>query len=63
MLQSFGDVLNSMKQPRFKVTSRSITDNLNSLRSKLKSKVNKELKVGGIEVETTELNILFEEIL
>ena len=63
MLQSFEDVLNSMKQPRFKVTSRSIRDNLNSLRSKLKSKVNKELKVGGIEVETTELNILFEEIL
>ena len=63
VLQTIADVLNNMQQPQFKVTSRSIRDHLNSLLSKFKSKTNKELKASGIEVETTELNALLEEVL
>ena len=56
-------MLNSIQQPQFKVTSRSIRDCLNSLLSKFKSKTNKELKASGTEVETTELNVLLEGVL
>ena len=63
VLQSTADVLNSMQQPQFKVASTSIRDYLNLLLSKLKSKTNKELRASGIEVETTELNVLLEEVL
>ena len=63
VLQSTADVLNSMQQCQFKVTSTSIRDYLNLLLSKLKSKTNKELRASGIEVETTELNVLLEEVL
>ena len=63
VLQTIADVLNNMQQPQFKVTSRSIRDHLNSLLSKFKSKTNKELKASGTEVETTELNVLLEEVL
>ena len=65
VLQTTADALNNMQQPQFKVTSRSIRDHLNSkhLLSKFKSKINKELKASGIEVETTELNALLEEVL
>ena len=60
MLQQIVDVLNSMQQPQFKVISRSIRDHFNSLLWKFKTKTNKELKASGIEVETTELDVLLE---
>ena len=63
MPQPTADVLNSIQQPQLKVTSRSIRDYLNSLLSKFKFKTNKELKASGIEVETTELNVLLEDVL
>ena len=63
MPQPTADVLNSIQQPQLKVTSRSIRDYLNSLLSKFKFKTNKELKASGIEVETTELNVLLEDAL
>ena len=50
VLQPIADMLNNVQRPQFKVTSRSIRDRLNSLLSKFKSKTNKELKAGGIEV-------------
>ena len=62
-LQSIADVMNKMQQRQFKVTSRSITDHLESLLSKFKSKTNKELKASGIEVETTGLSASLEEVL
>ena len=52
-----------MQQPQFKVTSRFIRDHLNSLLSTFKSKSNKELTATGVEVETTELIALLEEVL
>ena len=52
-----------MQQRQFKVTSRSIRDHLESLLSKFKSKINKELKASGIEVETTGLSASLEEVL
>ena len=55
--------MNKMQQRQFKVTSRSITDHLESLLSKFKSKTNKELKASGIEVETTGLSASLEEVL
>ena len=55
--------MNKMQQRQFKVTSRSITDHLESLLSKFKSKTNKELKASGIEVEITKLNVSLEEVL
>ena len=63
VLQSIADVLNNMEQLQFKVTCRSIRDHLNSLLLKFTSKTNKEPKASGIEVETTELNALLEEVL
>ena len=63
VLESIADVMNKMQQRQFKVTSRSIRDHLESLLSKFKSKINKELKASGIEVETTGLSASLEEVL
>ena len=48
---------------QYATNSRSMSDHLNSLLSKFKSKTNKELKASGTEVETAELNALLEEVL
>lgn len=55
--------LNSLNQPKFKVTGRAVRDRYTLLTSRHKQKLRDEEKASGIEIEETELDILLEDIL
>ena len=56
--------LNSLQQPKFRVTARAFRDRYTLLTSRQKQKLRDEEKASGIEVpEQTELDILLEDIL
>ena len=55
--------LNSLNQPKFRVTGRAVSDRYTLLTSRHKQKLRDEEKASGIEIEETELDILLENIL
>ena len=55
--------LNSLNQPKSKVTGRAVRDRYTLLTSRHKQKLRDEEKASGIEIEETELDILLEDIL
>ena len=61
--ESVAQQLNSIHQPSFRVTARSVRDRLTLLSTKYAQKSRMEEKASGIEVEQTELDSLLEEIL
>lgn len=54
--------LNSIKDPKFKVSKRSIREHFQLLLSKFKTKMRTEQRASGIEVEDTEVDKAMEEI-
>ena len=54
--------LNAIEKPKFRVTARSVRDRYSLLITKHAQKLREGEKVSGIEVETSELDILLEEI-
>ena len=68
--ESLAETLNAMSSlsSKFKVTARSVRDRYNLLTKKMQAKLKSEEKASeekasGIDVETTELDVLLEEIL
>ena len=61
--ESVAQQLNSIHQPSFGVTTRSIRDQLTLLSTKYAQKLRMEEKASGIEVEQTELDSLLDKIL
>ena len=61
--ESVAQQLNSIHQPSFRVTARSVRDRLTLLSTKYAQKLRMEEKASGIDVEQTELESLLEEIL
>ena len=61
--ESVAQQLNSINQPSFGVTTRSIRDQLTLLSTKYAQKLRMEEKASGIEVEQTELDSLLDKIL
>ena len=61
--ESIVQQLNSIHQPSFRVTARSVRDRFTLLSTKYAQKLRMEEKASGIEVEQTELDSLLEEIL
>lgn len=61
--ESVAQQLNSIHQPIFRVTTRSVRDRFSLLSTKYAHKLRMEEKASGIEVEQTELEKLIEEIL
>ena len=55
--------LNSLKNPSFKVSKRSVRDRLTLLQTKYKGKIREEEKASGIDCEETPLVAAIEEIL
>ncbi|CAH3184655.1 unnamed protein product [Porites lobata] len=55
--------LNSLENPSFKVSKRSVRDRLTLLQTKYKGKVREEEKASGIDCEETSLDAAIEEIL
>ena len=54
--------LNNIKDPKFKVSKRSIREHFQLLLSKFKTKMKTEQRASGIEVEDTEVDKAMEEI-
>lgn len=63
MWDSIAAHLNSLNQPKFKVTGRAVCDRYTLLTSRNKQKLRDEEKASGIEIEETELDFLLEDIL
>ncbi|XP_068761324.1 caldesmon-like [Montipora capricornis] len=61
--ESVAQQLNSIHQPIFRVTTRSVRDRFSLLSTKYAHKLRMEEKASGIEVEQSELEKLIEEIL
>ena len=61
--ESVAQQLNSINQPSFGVTTRSIRDQLTLLSTKYAQNLRMEEKASGIDVEQTDLDSLLEEIL
>ena len=55
--------LNSLENPSFKVSKRSVRDRLTLLQTKYKGKIREEEKASGIDCEETPLDAAIEEIL
>ena len=55
--------LNSLNQPKFRVTGRAVRDRYTLLTSRHKQKLRDKEKASGIQIEGTELDILLEDIL
>ena len=55
--------LNSLENPSFKVSKRSVRDRLTLLQTKYKGKIREEEKASGIDCEETPLDAATEEIL
>ena len=55
--------LNSLENPSFKVSKRSVRDRLTLLQTKYKRKIREEEKASGIDCEETPLDAAIEEIL
>ena len=61
--ESLAQQLNSIHQPKFRVTARSVRDRFSLLSTKYAQKLRMEERASGIEVEQTELERLIDEIL
>ncbi|XP_068737656.1 trichohyalin-like [Montipora capricornis] len=61
--ESVAQQLNSIHQPTFRVTTRSVRDRFSLLSTKYAHKLRMQEKASGIEVEQSELEKLIEEIL
>ena len=61
--ESLAQQLNSIHQPKFRVTARSVRDRFSLLSTKYAQKLRMEERASGIEVEHTELEKLIDEIL
>ena len=57
------DVLNGIEKPNFKVEQQALWDHLNKLLKEYRRKKAYEEKASGIDVDTTETDVLLEEIL
>ena len=55
--------LNAIEKPKFRVTARAVRNSYSLLITKHAQKLRKEEKASGIEVETSELDNLLEEII
>ena len=55
--------LNAIEKPKFRVTARAVRDRYSLLITKHAQKLREEEKASGIEVETSELDNLLEEII
>ena len=60
--ESLAQQLNSIHQPKFRVTTRSVRDRFSLLSTKYAQKLRMEERASGIEVEQTELERLIDEI-
>ena len=61
--ESLAEKLNANSCPKFRVTARSVRDRYNFLTKKMSAKLKSEEKASDIQVETSELDDLLEEIL
>ena len=61
--ESIAENLNAMPSLKFRVTARSVRDRYNLLTKRMQAKLKMEEKSTGIDVETSELDVLLEEIL
>ena len=61
--ESLAQQLNSIHQPKFRVTARSVRDRFSLLSTKYAQKLRMEERASGIEVEQTEQERLIDEIL
>ena len=61
--ESIAENLNAVPSLKFRVTARSVRDRYNLLTKRMQAKLKMEEKSTGIDVETSELDVLLEEIL
>ena len=61
--KSVADHLNSIPEPKFKVSKRAVRERFTLLSEKFKKKMKAKEKASGIDTEMTELEVLLEEIV
>ena len=61
--ESIAENLNAMPSLKFRVTARSVRNQYNLLTKRMQAKLKMEEKSSGIDVETSELDVLLEEVL
>ena len=61
--QSMADHLNSIPQPKFKVSKRAVRERFTLLVEKFKKKMKAEEKASGIDTEINQLDVLLEEVV